>query len=69
MAAIRQVKYADPAMDPAEDPNLLVEQEGVGEPQDEGQNEEIIAHEWEPGEAKYQFDDKEDTMEDHTVMY
>jgi hypothetical protein len=64
MAATRQDEHADPAMDPAEDPNLLVEQEGEGEPQNEGQNKEIVANEWELGEAQYQFDDKEDTMED-----
>jgi hypothetical protein len=54
-------------MDP-EDPDLLVEQEGEGEPQEEDQNE-IIADEWEPGEAQYQFDDEEDAMEDNTFTY
>jgi hypothetical protein len=67
MAAARQDEHADPAMDPAEDPDLLIE--GEGEPQDEDQNEELIADEWEPEEAQYQFDDKEDVMDNNTVTY
>jgi hypothetical protein len=54
-------------MDPADDPDLLIE--GEGEPQNEGQNEELIADEWEPEEAQYQFDDEEDVMDDNTVAY
>jgi hypothetical protein len=46
-------------MDPAEDPNLLIE--GEGEPQDEDQNEEIIANRWGPEEAQYQFNGEEDS--------
>jgi Zinc knuckle len=66
-AATRQDDHADQTMDPAEDPDLLIE--GEGEPQDEDQNEELIANEWEPEEAQYQFGDKEDVMEDNTVTY
>jgi hypothetical protein len=62
-----QDDQADPAMDPVEDPNLLVE--GEGEPQDEDHNYEIIADEWEPEEAQDQFDDEEDATEDNTVTY
>jgi hypothetical protein len=54
-------------MDPADDPDLLIE--GEGEPQDEVQNSELIADEWEPKEAQYQFDDKEDATDDNTVTY
>jgi hypothetical protein len=54
-------------MDPADDPNLLIE--GEGEPQNEDQNEELIANEWEPEEAQYQFDDEEDVTDDNTVTY
>jgi hypothetical protein len=54
-------------MDPADDPDPLIE--GEGEPQDEGQNNELIADEWEPEEAQYQFDDEEDVMDDNTVTY
>jgi Zinc knuckle len=57
-AAARQDDDADPALDPADDPDLLLE--GEGEPQDEGQNEELLADEWEPEEAQYQFDDEAD---------
>jgi hypothetical protein len=53
-------------MDRAEDPNLLIEGEGE---QDEGQNEEVVADEWETGEAQYQFDHEEDVMEDNTITY
>jgi hypothetical protein len=67
MAATRQDDYVDPATDPVEDPNLLLEQEGEGEHQEEGQNK-IVGDKWDPGEAQYQFND-EDTMEDNTVMY
>jgi hypothetical protein len=67
MAATRQDELADPAMDPADDPDLLIE--GEGEPQDEDQNEEPLADEWEPKEAQYQFDDNEDTSDDNTVAY
>jgi hypothetical protein len=62
MATARQDEQADPTMDPAEDPNLLIE--GEGEPQDEGQNEEVITDKWEPREAQYQFDEEEEVMED-----
>jgi hypothetical protein len=54
-------------MDPANDPDLLIE--GEGEPQDEGQNDELIADEWEPEEAQYQLDDEEDAMDDNTITY
>jgi hypothetical protein len=54
-------------MDPADDPDLFIE--GEGEPQDEGQNEELLADEWEPEEAQYQFDDEEHATEDNTVTY
>jgi hypothetical protein len=67
MAAARQDDDADPEMDPADDPDLLIE--GEGEPQDEGQNDELIADEWEPEEAQYQSDDEEDATDDNTVMY
>jgi hypothetical protein len=67
MAAARQDEHADPVMDLAEDPDLLIE--GEGEPQDEDQNEELVANEWEPEEAQYQFDNEEDAMEDNTVTY
>jgi hypothetical protein len=63
MAAARQDEHADPAMDPAEDPDLLIEVEG------ESQNEEVIADKWEPEEAQYQFDNEEDVREDDTIMY
>jgi hypothetical protein len=59
MAAARQDDNEDPAMD----------LEGEGEPQDEGQNNELIADEWEPEEAQYQFDDEEDATDDNTVTY
>jgi hypothetical protein len=52
-------------MDPVDDPDLLIE--GEGEPQDEGQNDELSADEWEPEEAQYQFDDEEDATDDNTV--
>jgi hypothetical protein len=54
-------------MDPADDPDFLIE--GECEPQDEGQNDELIADEWEPEEAQYQFDDEEDATDDNTVTY
>jgi hypothetical protein len=57
----------DPAMDLADNPDLLIE--GEGEPQDEGQNDELIADEWEPEEVQYQFNDEEDAMNDNTVTY
>jgi hypothetical protein len=57
----------DPALDPTDDLDLLIE--GEGEPQDEGQNEELLADEWEPEEAQYQFDDEEDATDDNTIMY
>jgi Zinc knuckle len=66
-AATRQDNDVDPAMYPVNDPDLLIE--GEGEPQDEGQNDELIADKWEPEEAQYQFDDEEDAMDDNTVMY
>jgi Zinc knuckle len=66
-AATRQDDDADPEMDPADDPDLLIE--GEGEPQDEGQNNELITDEWEPKEAQYQFDDEEDATEDNTITY
>jgi hypothetical protein len=50
-AAARQDELADPTLDPAEDPNLLIE--GQGEPQYEDQNEELLTDEWEPKEAQY----------------
>jgi hypothetical protein len=43
MDAARQDDDEDPAMDPADNPDLLIE--GEGEPQDEGQNDELIADE------------------------
>jgi hypothetical protein len=52
-------------MDPVDDPDLLIE--GEGEPQNEDQNEELVADEWEPEEAQYQFNDEEDVMDDNTV--
>jgi hypothetical protein len=54
-------------MDPADDPDLLIE--GEGEPQNEDQDNELVADEWEPEEAQYQFDDEEDVMDDNTVTY
>jgi hypothetical protein len=54
-------------MDPADDPDLLIE--GEGDPQNEDQDNELVADEWEPEEAQYQFDDKEDVTDDNTVMY
>jgi hypothetical protein len=36
---------------------------------DEGQNDELIADEWEPEEAQYQFDDEEDATDDNSVTY
>jgi hypothetical protein len=41
MATTRQDKQTDPAMDPAKNPDLLIE--GEGEPQ----NEEVITNAWE----------------------
>jgi hypothetical protein len=67
MAAARQDDDEDPAMDPVDDPDLLIE--GEGEPQDEGQNDELITDEWEPEEAQYQFDDEEHATDDNTVTY
>jgi hypothetical protein len=67
MAATRQDEHADPALDPAEDPDLLIK--GEGEPQDEDQNEELVADKWECKEAQYRFDDEEDVMEDNTITY
>jgi Zinc knuckle len=67
MAAARQGDDADPERDPADNPDLLIE--GEGEPQDEGQNDELIADEWEPEEAQYQFDDEEDMTDNHTFTY
>jgi Zinc knuckle len=66
-AAARQDDNTDPEMDPADNPDLLIE--GEGEPQDEGQNDELITDEWEPEEAQYQFDDEEDAMDDNTITY
>jgi hypothetical protein len=57
----------DPSMDPADDPDLLIE--GEGEPQNADQNEELLTNEWEPEEAQYQFDDEEEVMDDNTVTY
>jgi Aspartyl protease len=54
-------------MDPADDPDLLIE--GEGDPQNEDQNEELIADEWEPEEAQYQFDDEEDVTDDNPITY
>jgi hypothetical protein len=54
-------------MDPVDDPDLLIE--GEGDPQNEDQNEELIADEWEPEEAQYQFGDKEDVTDDNTITY
>jgi hypothetical protein len=65
--AARQDDNEDPAMDPADDTDLLIE--GEGEPQDEGQNDELIADEWEPEEGQYQFNDEEDATDDSTVTY
>jgi hypothetical protein len=65
-AAARQDDDMDPEMDPVHDPDLLIE--GEGEPQNEDQNEELVADDWEPEEAQYQFDDDEDATED-TVTY
>jgi hypothetical protein len=65
-AAARQDDDVDPEMDPANDPDLLIE--GEGEPQNEDQNEELVANDWEPEEAQYQFDDDEDATED-TITY
>jgi hypothetical protein len=67
MAAARQDDDADPTLDPMDDPDLLVE--GEGEPQDEGQNEELLAEEWEPEEGQYQIDHEEDVTDDNTVTY
>jgi hypothetical protein len=67
MAAARQDDDADPEMDPAEDPDLLIE--GEGDPQNEDQNEELVADEWEPEEAQYQFDDEEEVTDHNTVTY
>jgi hypothetical protein len=55
-AATRQYDNTDPALDPADDPDLLID--GEGEPQDEGQNDEHIANKLEPEEAQYQFDNE-----------
>jgi Aspartyl protease len=65
-AAARQDDDADPETDPANDPDLFIE--GEGEPQNEDQNEELVADDWEPEEAQYQFNDNEDATED-TVTY
>jgi hypothetical protein len=54
-------------MDPANDPDLLIE--GEGDPQNEDQNEELVADEWEPEGAQYQFDDEEDVTDDNTITY
>jgi hypothetical protein len=54
-------------MDPANDPDLLIE--GEGEPQNEDQNNEAVADECEPEEAQYQFDDEEDVTDDNTITY
>jgi Zinc knuckle len=66
-AAARQDDGKDPAMDLTDDPDLLIE--GEGEPQNEGQNDELIADEWEHEEAQYQFNDEEDAIDDNTVTY
>jgi hypothetical protein len=66
-AATRQDDDMDPEMDPADNPDLLIEEEG--DPQNKDQNEEIVTDEWEPEEAQYQFDDEEDVTDDNTVMY
>jgi hypothetical protein len=55
-AAARQDDDADPALDPADNPDLLIE--GEGEPQNEDQNEELVANEWELEEGQYQFDNE-----------
>jgi hypothetical protein len=65
-AAARQDDDEDPEMDPANDPDLLIE--GECDPQNEDQNE-LVADQWEPEEAQYQFDDEEDAMDDNTVTY
>jgi hypothetical protein len=54
-------------MDPADDPNLLIE--GEGDPQNEDQDNELVADEWEPEEAQYKFDDEEDVTDDNTIAY
>jgi Zinc knuckle len=66
-AAARQDDNEDPELDPANDPDLLIE--GEGDPQNEDQNKELVADEWEPEEAQYQFDDEEDVTDDNTVTY
>jgi hypothetical protein len=76
-AAARQDDDEDPEMDPANDPDLLIEGEGdpqnliegEGDPQNEDQNEELVTDEWEPEEAQYQFDDEEDVTDDNTITY
>jgi hypothetical protein len=65
-AAARQDDDVDPALDPTDNPDLLIE--GEGEPQEEG-HEELLADEWEPEEVQYQFDNKEDVADDNTVTY
>jgi Zinc knuckle len=67
MAAARQEDDEDPELDPTNHPDLLIE--GEGDPQNEDQNNELIADEWEPEEAQYQFDDEEDVTDDNTVTY
>jgi hypothetical protein len=67
MAATRQDDDADPEMDPADEADLLIE--GEGEPQNEDQDNELVADEWEPEEAQYQFDDEEDMTDDNTITY
>jgi hypothetical protein len=66
-AAARQDDDEDPELDPANDPDLLIE--GEGDPQNKDQNEELVADEWEPEEAQYQFDDEEDVTDDNTITY
>jgi hypothetical protein len=66
-AATRQDDDRDPVMDPMDNPDLLIE--GEGEPHNEDQNDELIADEWEPEEAQYQFNDEEDLMDNNTITY
>jgi Zinc knuckle len=66
-AAARQDDDADPEIDPEDDPDLLIE--GEGDPQNEDRDNELVADEWEPEEAQYQFDDEEDVTDDNTVTY
>jgi Zinc knuckle len=67
MAATRQDDDVNPEMDPVDNPDLLIE--GEGDPQNEDQNEELVADKREPEEAQYQFDDEEDATDDNTIAY